>query len=141
MDKEYLNKNGVKKIVNGNNSPYFILECWNKFLNEYSCKPNNFKFPKYKIGDIIDKNMSIKWNKEEVDRCIVARNEEVKRLNKEKNEINQLYKNGIIKVFAKEYKITIAETKIFLEEAYYNSSSINTIVDIFEDLVSMYKKL
>lgn len=43
-------------------------------------KPDPTKFPRYKPGDVIDEEQSVRWNREEVERRMLAWNNEVLRL-------------------------------------------------------------
>ena len=52
-------------------------------METMSCKPS---FVKPKNGAVIDEDKSVKWNREEVARLQAAYDEEVKRLNTEKNK-------------------------------------------------------
>ena len=54
-----------------------------KYL-DFSCKPTN---KKYKEGTIFDEEQSVRWNKEELERRNLAHEEEVKKLNQEKNRL------------------------------------------------------
>ena len=65
-----LNKEWVKKIFSENNSAKFYVECYDNFLSHFSCIPDANLFPKYKEGDVIDEDKSVKWNREEVQRRI-----------------------------------------------------------------------
>ena len=53
-------------------------------VNEMSCKPVGLQ--KYKVGHIFDENMSVKWNQEKLEEENKKYNDEVARLNTEKNK-------------------------------------------------------
>lgn len=53
-------------------------------VNEMSCKPVGLQ--KYKVGHIFDENMSVKWNREKLEEENKKYNDEVARLNTEKNK-------------------------------------------------------
>ena len=78
--------------MNKNLEFYDIYDQTDDFVKAYeaacnmSCLPDPYKFPKYKEGDVIDENKSVKWNREEVAKRIQARNDEVARLNTVKNK-------------------------------------------------------
>lgn len=59
---------------------YNMAEQYTKF----SCKP---KSNKYKIGTVLDEDKSVKWNREEVERLNKIHDDEVKELNRHKNEL------------------------------------------------------
>lgn len=52
-------------------------------VNEMSCKPVGLQ--KYKVGHIFDENRSVKWNREKLEEENKKYNDEVARLNTEKN--------------------------------------------------------
>ena len=143
VNNDYLDKNWIKKMVKSNNSSEFIANCFDHFSLEYSCTPDSEKFPKVKPGDILDEEKSVRWNREEVERLRNARSEEVKRLNREKAEINKLYTDGLIKRLAKENHITIDEAKIIWGKAYdmEHSSGVHACISEFVDLADMYAEL
>ena len=47
-----------------------------------SVSPDKKEFPKYKEGDVIDEDQSVRWNREEVQRRMEARKAETERLQK-----------------------------------------------------------
>lgn len=53
-------------------------------VNEMSCKPVGLQ--KYKVGHIFDENMPVKWNREKLEEENKKYNDEVARLNTEKNK-------------------------------------------------------
>lgn len=53
-------------------------------VNEMSCKPVGLQ--KYKVGHIFDENRSVKWNREKLEEENKKYNDEVARLNTEKNK-------------------------------------------------------
>lgn len=139
MDKYF---DEIKELVKTKDADA-IIKGWQEFSNTFSCRPDEEKFPKCKVGDIIDEDMSVKWNREEVGRRITARDEEVKRLNRLKSCINTEYRNGLIKVLAKENKIKIDESKIIWDTAYEreHSSGLYAVYSEYNELVEMYEDL
>lgn len=135
----YTDENAIKKLTDIN----VILESWNMFCRNFSCKPDEKEFPKYKHGDIIDEEKSVKWNREEIEKRINARTEEVKRLNTLRNKLDNLYEKTAIKVLAKEYKISIKETSILWAKAYEDShsSGVTSVYNTFSELADMYEDL
>lgn len=136
----------VKKITTDGSSVNFIVDNYECFLNNYSCKPNETKFPKVKEGTVIDEEKSVRWNREEVQRLICAREEEVKRLNREKNEIANIYEDGIVTVLSKDYKLGKEECKLLWEyfgyEYKYNSVGVHTVLGHFETFMDLcYEKI
>lgn len=93
--------------MNKNSEFYDIYDQTNEFVEAYeaacnmSCLPDPYKFPKYKEGDVIDENKSVKWNREEVAKRIQARNDEVARLNTVKNKRIVELKNMAVDTIAR----------------------------------------
>lgn len=131
--KEIVSRKDINELVNA----YFT------FTVEFSCKPDADKFPKYRVGDVIDEDKSVKWNREEVERLIEARANEVKRLNTEKNAISHLFDDAIKQMLSKEYSVSVEETKILWRYAYEegHSSGLNDVVSYFREFAGMYNEL
>lgn len=135
----YTNEDTIKKLTD----IHVILESWEMFYRNFSCKPDETEFPKYKHDDVIDEDKSVKWNREEIERRINARTEEVKRLQTLRNKLDNLYEKTAIKVLAKEYKISIKEASILWRKAYEDShsSGITSVYSTFVELADMYEEL
>lgn len=135
----YTNEDTIKKLTDIN----VILESWEMFYKNFNCKPDEKEFPKYNRGDVIDEDKSVKWNREEIERRINARTEEVKRLQTLRNKLDNLYEKIAIKVLAKEYKISIKEACILWRKAYEDShsSGITSVYHTFVELADMYEDL
>lgn len=135
----YTNEDSIKKLTDIN----VILESWDMFYKNFSCKPDEKEFPKYNRGDIINEDKSVKWNREEVERRINVRAEEVKQLQTLRNKLDNLYERTIIKALAKKYKISIKEVGIIWAKAYEDGHSfgVTFVYDIFSELADMYEEL
>ena len=135
----YTNEDTIKKLTD----IHVILESWEMFCKNFSCKPDETEFPKYKHGDVIDEDKSVKWNREEIERCINARTKEVKRLQTLRNKLDNLYEKTVIKILAKEYKISIKEASILWRKAYEDNHSygITSVYNTFVELAEMYEEL
>lgn len=135
----YTNEDTIKKLTDIN----VILESWEMFYKNFSCKPDEKEFPKYNRGDIIDEDKSVKWNREEIERRINVRAEEVKRLQKLGNKLDNLYEKTIIKALANKYKISVKEAGIIWRKAYEDSHSfgVKYVYDTFVELADMYEEL
>lgn len=120
-----------------------LVSAYEEFLGNFSCKPDRDEFPYPKIGTIIDEDMSVKWNREEVQRQRAAFETRVEDLNKYKNLINVHFKEQLNRVLAKDSHITIAESKKLFDFAYKTdyTKGIRTVVDTYKDLTKMYKGL
>ena len=120
-----------------------IISNYTNFLTEYSCKPNSEKFPVMKDGAVIDENKSVKWNREEVARLQQARAEEVKRLNRDKNELDTAYEHLLIGYLAYDYDLKIEEMQLIYKHCYmeHHDSGIHTVISYVDDFVTTYEKL
>ena len=104
---------------------------------EFSCKPS---FSKYREGYVIDEDKSVKWNREEVEKHNIRYQEEVKRLN---NEKNKLYTELVSTI--KEYIIEETNVKKTRAEKIYNylyeehSGNILEMLDYIDDLLDLFK--
>lgn len=139
-----LNKEWVKKIFSENNSAKFYVECYDNFLLHFSCTPDTNLFPKYKEGDVIDEDKSVKWNREEVQRRIDARENEVKRLKREKSEITKLYEDGLKQAIAKDHEIKVKEVELLWAYFYreHHSCGVQTVYCYLDEfLCETYSKI
>ena len=99
----------------------YDIKCDLEAMANMSCKPS---FKKPKNGDVIDEDKSVKWNREEVTRLQNDYDEEVKKLNTEKNKCrDDLYKE-LYKVIRKEVGgITINDAQQIFQYAYSEGHS------------------
>lgn len=110
------------------------------------CKPN---FKKPRIGDIIDEDKTVRWNREEVERLQKLYEEEVKKLNTDKNKRRDSLYEELYKTIKKEVgNITIEDAKAIFNYAYeqghsygYNEvfSSLDDIMDLVSSIVNRKK--
>ena len=110
-------KKKLEDMVKEKTDVFKVISAYDEFLEEYSCKPDREKFPHYVKNEVIDEDKSVKWNREEVERRNLAFDEEVKRLNRQKNTISQVYEEVIVKVLSKESKVTTSEGKVIWQHA------------------------
>ncbi len=105
---------------------------------DFSCKPS---YKKYKEGTIFDEEKSVRWNREEVDRRNNLHQEEVKRLNREKNQMYEKLVNLI-------YQYIIQETKVSKERATkiynylyeeYHSYGLTECINHLDDLLDLFE--
>lgn len=116
---------------------------YNKFLLDFSCKPDRSKFPYPKVGTVIDEEKSVRWNREEAEKQRAAYAEEVARLNKEKNEISLLYEEEMVKKLAKEYGMSLQEAKVVYKYSYEkgHSDGVFSVLNEFDWLAEMWRDL
>lgn len=92
-------------------------EAWNDAFRMYmcadlmSCKPNPIDFPKYKFGQVIDEDKSVRWNREFVEKSLDKYNEEVKNLNRRKNEALNMAINKICELMVEDINKSVPKTK------------------------------
>lgn len=105
----------VEKTIKANSYDVTeLVRLMSEFCYNYSFRPDEDKFPKYKNTDIIDEDKSVKWNREEIERRIAARDNEVKRLNRQYNQVINMYTKAICADLADTYDLSDAEiTKIW----------------------------
>ena len=120
-----------------------LTSAYEDFLGNFSCKPDRDEFPYPKVGTIIDEEMSVKWNREEVDRQRAAFEKRVEDLNKYKNLINVHFKEQVSRLLAKESHITIMASKKIFNFAYETdyTKGIRTVIDTYKKLVKLYIEL
>ena len=104
-------------------------------LAHMSCKPT---LVKPRANDVIDEEKSVRWNREEVERRILAYEEEVKELNRKKNAYRDELVNEVCKTIKNDIKgISINDARRIWEYAKANNDDwIGTFADI-EDLVEL----
>lgn len=113
---------------------------YEEFCYSYSHKPDRNKFPYPKVGEVLDENKSVKWNKEEVERFRKVHDDEVKRRNQEYNAITNAYENRFKELFAEDYGIKVSESELIWSYAYSegHSGGIYNVVAHFRDVASLY---
>lgn len=104
-------------------------------MSHMCCKPS---MSKPRPNDVIDEDKSVKWNREEVARRILAYEEEVKELNRKKNAYRDELVNEVCKTIKNDIKgISINAARRIWEYAKANNDDwIGTFADI-EDLVEL----
>lgn len=120
-----------------------VVEEYDRWVKEASCKPDRMKFPYPKVGAVLDREKSVRWNEEEVERQRTAYGEEVKRLNKVYNETSKGYENEIKQLLADEYDISVEEAGLIWAKAYEDGHSYGVIevYNHFIDFAELYKEL
>lgn len=109
-----------------------------------SCKPAGTR---PKTGDIIDENQTVKWNREEVERCRAEYDAKVKDLNTKKNQWRdslekELYERMVIEL---DGKITTKGAARIFAEAYEEGHSagvsevfiyLRRFLELFNDVLN-----
>ena len=110
-------------------------------MSHMSCKPS---MSKPRPNDVIDEDKSVRWNREEVERRMLAYEEEVKRLNKQKNSFRDKLIQEVCETIKKDIKsISINDAKRIWEYAYANNddwvgvfADVKDLVDIVDSIVN-----
>jgi hypothetical protein len=104
-------------------------------MSHMSCKPT---MSKPRPNDVIDEDMSVRWNREEVERRIKAYDEEVAKLNKEKNSFRDKLIKEVYETIKKDIKgISTNDAKRIWEYAYATEDDWVSIFATIEDLVEI----
>ena len=101
-------------------------------LAHMSCKPT---LVKPRANDVIDEEKSVRWNREEVERRILAYVDEVKRLNSEKNARRDALLKEVYETIKRDIKgISLNDAKKIWEYVY---ATKNDYFDMFATLGDM----
>lgn len=107
-----------------------------------SCRPDSTKFRKVRIGDVIDEEKSVRWNREEVDRLRTVYDDEVKRLNTVKNQALIDVDRRSVALVASEAELSEEKAKIlwnFVYDKYHDD--IGNMFSQIEDYIDLVCKL
>ena len=141
MDKkqfeDYVKRIGKEKDL------HVLIDSYDEFERNFSCKPDRKEYPYPKAGTVIDENKSVKWNREEVVRLRESFENKVKELNTYKNLIRDAYAEKIVVLSVKKRDISRNEGRKIWEYAYSkeHDKGIYAITRTFEDVVDLYEGL
>lgn len=112
---------------------YDMAEIYTKF----SCKPS---LRKYRIGDVIDEDKSVKWNREEVDRRNVAYAEELNNLNKQKNALLNEWVAAVKTYIMEEAKVKQTKADKIYNYLYtqYHAWGLSEVLDHLDELLELF---
>lgn len=119
---------------------------WDKIASDYdkacrmSCRPGD-NFRKVKVGDVIDEEKSVRWNREEVERLRLAYDEEVKRLNREKNAAIVAIEDRAVKLIAYEADISEEKAKLLWDFVYERGHAYGEMFNMLDDYIELAEKL
>ena len=93
--------------------------------------PDKDAFPRYGYDDVIDEDMSVKWNREEVMRRNEAYAQEKKRLFSEINDAEKSLDNMIKAYIAQEVPLSLDKASIIFSKLYedHHSYGYDNILD------------
>lgn len=105
---------------------------------DFSCKPS---YKKYKEGTIFDEEKSVRWNKEEVEKRNNLYQEEVKKLNRKKNQMYEELVNLIKQYIIQEANVSderAAKIYNYLYEEYH-SYGLTECINHLDDLLDLFE--
>lgn len=114
-----------------------LCEMAREYTN-FSCKP---KERKYKIGEVFDDDKSVRWNREEVERRNKLHDEEVKRLNMQKNKMLLEWTDAVKLYIIKETKVKkdkADEIYNYLYEKYHSYGLLEVLANM-DELLDLFK--
>lgn len=105
--------------------------------SDFSCKPT---YKKYKEGTIFDKDKSVKWNREEVAKRNLLYNDEVKNLNRQKNQMYTELINLIKRYITQETKVSDKQATKIWNYVYeeYHSYGLTECINHLDDLLELF---
>lgn len=105
--------------------------------DRFSCKP---KLLIYKNGYIFDEDKSVKWNREEVERRNNEYNEELKRLNTEKNAMLLKWIDAVKLYIIEETKVKKTQADKIYNYLYteYHNYGLTEILRHLDDLLELF---
>ena len=114
-----------------------LCDMANEYIN-FSCKPKNRK---YKTGDIFDEDKSVRWNREEVERRNKLHEEEVKRLNTEKNQLFIKWIDAVYDYIIQETGVKKGKAKNIYNYLYeeYHSYGLLEVLAHLDNLLDLFK--
>lgn len=89
-------------------------------LRHMTIVPNKDEFPRYKYNDVIDEDMSVKWNREEVIRRNEAYAQEKERLFGVINDAEKSLNNRIKAYISQEVPLSFDKASIIFNRLYVN---------------------
>ena len=107
-----------------------------------SCLPDRTKFPLPRKGEFIDEEKSVRWNREERERLSAAYDEEVKRLNIQKNDAVNAASQRAITLIAKDANISKEKASSvwrFMFEKHHGN--VHEIINTREEYIKLAKTL
>lgn len=135
-------KNTVKVVMAETNIDN-LVENYNNFMTSFSCKPDRDVFPYPKVGDVLDEDKSVKWNRDEVARLREVYDAEVKKLNSDRNTICNAYETQIKFLLSEDYGLNSDEVNKLWSYAYAEGHAygVREVVSQFKDVASLYTDL
>lgn len=117
-----------------------VVKACEEFRRNYNFEPDRKDFPYPKVGDVIDENKSVKWNREEIERLRAAFDAEKKRLDREYYRVSNLCEKKAEELLAEEYELSEDETRIVWGKACEDGHNygIVEVYNIFVNLVDYF---
>ena len=104
---------------------------------KFSCKP---ALRKYRLGEVIDEDKSVKWNRDEVDRRNLAYDEELKKLNTQKNALFNEWKASVKTYIMEETKVKQAKADKIYNYLFmhYHDCGLVEVLDHLDELLELF---
>lgn len=105
--------------------------------SDFSCKPT---YKKYKEGTIFDEDKSVKWNREEVAKRNLLYDDEVKNLNRQKNQMYTELINLIKRYITQATKVSDKQATKIWNYVYeeYHSYGLTECINHLDDLLELF---
>ena len=141
MDRIDLEK--MLKSIKKERNLDILVSSYQGLCYEFSCKPNKEKYPYPQIGEIIDEDKSVRWNREEVERLRLEYEEKATDLILFRNKLIGECENRIITLLGKDYEISYSESQRIWDHAYglNHSYGIQAVINTYNSLADMYTDL
>ena len=113
-----------------------VIRILNEISRSYSTRPDITLFPECKEGDIIDEEKSVKWNREEVERRIQARDAETRRLRHLKAELVFEAEDKLLELLSEDTSLNKKQIKLIWNYAYdeAHSGGYDGVLDKFDEI-------
>lgn len=104
----------------------------------FSCKP---KGRKYKNGEVIDEDKSVRWNREEIKKRNELHDEEVKKLNMQKNKMLLEWIDAVKLYIMEETKVKKDKADKIYNYLYmkYHSYGLLELLANMDELLDLFK--
>lgn len=112
-----------------------LCDMVNEYIN-FSCQPEN---KKYQTGYVFDEDKSVRWNREEVERRNKLHDEEVKRLNIEKNRLFIKWIDAVYDYIIQETGVNKEKAKDIYNYLYEEYRNYGLVLGHLDNLLDLFK--
>ena len=111
-----------------------LYDMANEYCN-FSCTPSN---KKYKAGEIIDEEKSVRWNREEVERRNNLRIEEVKRLGLERQLLFKNFNESVRQYIVERAGVSSDNAERIYNYVHNLGDSLKDMLDLLDELLYLF---